>query len=200
MKNCKMHICIKSFTGLTIMVVIGCIYGLILINNFKKEKASQTSCGDICGLYFIQYSGLCCDSYSSENCKLKQTCKKEINSRYAGLEFGLWILLILSLFWVLGYVICQCLPKKKKRYLRRNPGPNYAAAPQNPYQPLNLNTSDRLQEPFIVRDCQNTCAVCYEAYGIDNVIHLNCGHACHGKCFRSGLNKQDNCPLCRIKI
>ena len=48
-----MHICIKIITGLMILVVIGCIYGMIQINIVQEEETSQTSCGAICGLYYI---------------------------------------------------------------------------------------------------------------------------------------------------
>ena len=81
-----------------------------------------------------------------------------------------------------------------------NRGPNYVDTPQNPYQPPNLNASDCLPDSFILRDSQNICAVCFEAYEIDKIILLDCGHAYHGKCIRSWVNKQDNCPLCRVKI
>ena len=81
-----------------------------------------------------------------------------------------------------------------------NRGPNYVDTPQNPYQPPNLNASDCLPDSFILRDSQNICAVCFEAYEIDKIILLDCGHAYHGKFIRSWVNKQDNCPLCRVKI
>ena len=51
----------------------------------------------------------------------------------------------------------------------------------------------------------DVCAVCFDEFGIQSVLQLNCKHQFHTKCFKNWLEKLSTtqeafCPLCKAAV
>ena len=46
-----------------------------------------------------------------------------------------------------------------------------------------------------------SCSICLENYMKNDIINiLKCGHKYHDKCIDEWIEKNNNCPLCRLSI